>query len=83
MGGEEEAEARAGAHRHHKRACNKFADGNASVAYFNYVHGTAFLPLPDPDPVSGETEPDRGGGGALGGSKEIYVCDEDNSRIRR
>jgi hypothetical protein len=69
--------------RHHKHpdrqseGCNGWADGNASVASFNYVHGTAFMPIP----IDGT--PDRGGGGAQGGSKHIYVCDEDNSRIRR
>ena len=58
--------------RKHHGKCNAFADGNASVASFNYVHGTAFLP----PPPAGQPDPGRG----EHGSKDIYVCDE--ARLR-
>lgn len=59
------------------KACNDFADGDASVAMFNFIHGTAFLPLNDAEAAR------RGAGLPLGGSEAIYVCDEDGNRIRK
>ena len=56
----------------HKRACNKYADGDAQVASFNFVHGTAFKPLSARE----QTSP-------VGRSDAIFVCDEDNNRIRK
>ena len=61
-------------HGHRKHDCNDWADGNATVARFDYIHGTAFQALSKEERASGETG---------GGSQYIYVCDEDNNMVRR
>lgn len=49
---------------HGKKACNKFADGDAKTASFNYIHGTAFVPL---------SAEERAAPRAAGGSDAIFV----------
>ena len=91
------------------RACNGWADGNASASMFNFIHGLAFEPLHGEEGGGGGGDGggeggdgggggrDGGGGGGDGafpdddparasraaGSSFLYVCDEDNNRIRR
>eukprot|EP01084_Bolivina_argentea_P300959 519066_1 len=62
---------------HYATNCNFHRDGNVSLAAFNYIHGTAFLPLNDVEKKM------KAKGIELGGSNYIYVCDEDNNMIRR
>jgi len=59
------------------KTCNGVVDGSTSKAMFDFIHGTAFAPL-----TSDEKERVQAGE-ALGGSDEIYVCDEDGNRIRK
>jgi len=59
------------------KACNDFADGDPSEAMFDFIHGTAFLPLSDDEKAR------KKAGEALGGSEAIYVADEDGNRIRK
>jgi len=56
--------------------CNDYADGDPSEAAFNFIHGTAFLPLSDDEKARKQA------GESLGGSDSIYVADEDGNRIR-
>lgn len=56
--------------------CNDFSDGNTKTAMFDYIHGTAFRPLNKIEIAQQRS------GYILSGSDEIYVCDEDNNRIR-
>lgn len=66
-----------------KKECNGFADGNHSVARFNYVHGTAFQALSAEELQLQKDNKMMELAGEAGGSQFIYVCDEDNNRIRR
>ena len=50
-------------HGHRKHDCNDWADGNATVARFDYIHGTAFQALSKAERASGETGGGRGGEG--------------------
>lgn len=59
------------------KKCNGYADGNLSVAEFNFIHGTEFLPLSD------EEKRRKRAGEELAGSDALYVCDEDGNRIRK
>jgi DNA-binding beta-propeller fold protein YncE len=74
-------------HKDSKR-CNDWRDGNASVAMFDFIHGTAFQPLSDDErrrrDAAGAVGATGGAGAAapLSGSDQIFVCDEDSNRIR-
>lgn len=59
------------------KSCNDVMDGAAAEAMFDFIHGTAFLPLSD------DERQRKALGEDLGGSPEIYVCDEDGNRIRK
>jgi len=66
-----------GKHGSQSQSCNDVVDGSTSDAMFDFIHGTAFAPL-SPD------EKKRSAAGEdLGGSDEIFVCDEDGNRIRK
>ena len=79
----------AGGHSHAKKEhelekqCNGFADGNSTVARFNYIHGTAFQALSAAELQLQQDNNLEALAAGLGGSQYIYICDEDNSRIRR
>ena len=68
-------------HKHHKkRKCNSWADGNSTVARFNYVHGTAFQAL-SPAEIRLSMQNPQGSlaqPGSMGGSRYLYV--RDNAR---
>jgi len=59
------------------KTCNDYADGDQSTAMFDFIHGTAFLPL------SEDEKSRKQAGESLGGSDAIYVADEDGNRIRK
>jgi len=59
------------------KSCNDFADGDQSTAMFDFIHGTAFLPLSEDEKARKQA------GESLGGSDAIYVADEDGNRIRK
>jgi len=59
------------------KSCNDYADGDPSEAMFDFIHGTAFLPLSDDEKAR------KAAGESLGGSDAIYVADEDGNRIRK
>lgn len=57
--------------------CNDYADGDKAEAMFDFIHGTAFLPLSEDEQLRKQS------GESLGGSDAIYVADEDGNRIRK
>ena len=71
-------------HEHElEKQCNGYADGNVSVARFNYIHGTAFQALSVEELQLQKQNKLVDLAGSAGGSQYIYICDEGNSRIRR
>lgn len=66
-----------------EKECNGFADGNSTVARFNYIHGTAFQALSAEELQLQRENKLSALAGSAGGSRFIFVCDEGNSRIRR
>jgi len=59
------------------QSCNDVVDGSTSDAMFDFIHGTAFAPL------TADEQKRVQAGEELGGSDEMYVCDEDGNRIRK